>query len=93
MLKAICVFLLTAAIGLLPTFSAQAQFPCGAYPDITKRLHQRHHEKLERKVKLPDGRQFELFVSPGGSYTILQVYPNGGVCAVSAGHVRPEWPA
>ncbi|CDX25336.1 conserved exported hypothetical protein [Mesorhizobium sp. ORS 3324] len=77
-----------AAFGIataLPAFSAQAQVVCGGHDILVARLAATFEEKRLGYGVAGQVAIFEVFVSAGGTWTILMTDVKGQSCILAAG--------
>jgi len=78
--------LAVGAVMALPALSsARAQLICGGHDDLVARLAAAFEEKRLGYGVAGEAALFEVFVSPGGSWTILMTDVKGQSCILAAG--------
>ena len=91
LITVLAVFLLT-----YPAYSGSApdqlvvryqifKMTCGNYVDFTDYLSRTHGEYRAKLGQLNGALTHELWVSPTGTYSILQCMPHGAVCMLGSG--------
>lgn len=77
-----------AAIGagmMMASFPAQAQVVCGGRHDIVMQLAQAFQERQDGYGVVSKATIVEIYVSPGGSWTMLVTDVTGRSCILAAG--------
>jgi hypothetical protein len=65
--------------------SAQSRTICGVHDDLVKCLGKTHGERRNAIGLDSAGNMIEMFVSGGGSWTMVLTKPGGPTCVMSAG--------
>ena len=65
----------------VPTSSS----PCGARADVVKMLKENFGERAMAHGIAHSGTLAEVFISPGGTWTIIATSPNGISCMIGSG--------
>lgn len=74
-----------AVMALFSALPAQAQVICGGHDDLVARLASAFQEKRLGYGVAGQVAVFEVFVSPGGTWTMLITDVNGRSCILAAG--------
>ena len=82
-----------AIVFALATSSAMAQTLCGNHDDLVTKLTNEFSETRVGIGLSDNGRVFELFASPNGTWTILVTPPKGLSCLVETGQSWESIPA
>jgi hypothetical protein len=59
--------------------------PCGARADVVKMLKENFGERAMAHGIAHSGTLAEVFISPGGTWTIIATSPNGISCMIGSG--------
>lgn len=81
---AVAVLAFAAPLFALGTVPARAQ-SCGPHAAVKAHLQKRFKENRDARGLSSDGRLVEVYVAPGGSWTIVVSFPNGLSCILAAG--------
>ncbi|MDJ0685812.1 MAG: hypothetical protein QNJ84_14025 [Alphaproteobacteria bacterium] len=76
---------LLAGAALLMSSPSTAQSICGPHEDIIKKLETTYKETEAGVGLATGGGVVQLYVSEGGSWTVLVTRPNGVTCLVAGG--------
>lgn len=82
--KAPFLFLIAALLLALP-IPAAAQQSCAPHDIVVEHLHKTFGERAIWSGLAAPGALYELFASPHGSWTIVQLQPNGTACVMAIG--------
>lgn len=78
----------TAALGValaMPALPVQAQQVCGAHNDLVERLSAAYQERRVGYGVIGSEAMIEVFVSTGGTWTMLMTDAKGRSCIVASG--------
>jgi hypothetical protein len=81
-----------AAIGLFVLMPPATAGPCGMREQIVKDITATFNEKRAAIGLLLSGEMLEVFVSPGGTWTMVVSKASGIACIVAAGEVWMQVP-
>ncbi len=79
----LCV--IAGAVVALNSGALANQLACTSHDDLAKVLGTKYKETLVNYGIGAKKNLVEIFVSPKGTFTILQTYPNGVSCIIAAG--------
>ena len=92
-MRRIMTYLFGVIVLALATDPAMAQPHCGTHDDIVSILTREYSESRQGIGLGDNGRVFELFVSPHGTWTVLVTLPKGLTCMVATGRSWESIPA
>lgn len=76
---------IAAAAGLVGLTPPARAGPCGPRDQLIKELANVFKERRVAAGRIPSGEMFEIFVSPGATWTAVVSMPGGTACMVAAG--------
>jgi hypothetical protein len=74
-----------AALVLAPVSAAEQGVTCGSHDAIVAYLKQNYSENRQALGLTMDGALIELYVSAGGTWSVLLTVPHGASCLIAAG--------
>ena len=83
--RGVLAALVAAFLWLAAPKQAAAQAVCGERARIVERLADKYAERPVARGLANTGAVFELFASPGGTWTLVVTPPTGPSCMVAAG--------
>lgn len=76
---------IAAALVLAPVTAAAQGVTCGSHDAIVDYLKKNYSESRQALGLTMDGALIELYVSAGGTWSVLLTVPHGASCLIAAG--------